>query len=108
MHIVPAGQIDREQAEAALRSDRLRMALDALAYAYDYLVLDVGDAAETTLKRVLNRASVGVLVMTPGSKSEAGLAHLRLTRAGLADVMIVQGGEPQSDAALSGTHVAAA
>jgi len=108
VHIVPAGQIDREQAEAALRSDRLRMALDALAYAYDYLVLDVGDAAEATLKRVVNRASVGVLVMTPGSKSEAGLAHLRLTRAGLVDVMIVQGGEPQSDAALSGTHVAAA
>jgi polysaccharide biosynthesis transport protein len=108
VHIVPAGQIDGEQAEAVLRSDRLRMALDALAYAYDYLVLDVGDAAETTLKRVVNRASIGVLVMTPGSKSEAGLAHLRLTRAGLADVMIVQGGEPQSDAALSGTHVAAA
>jgi len=108
VHIVPAGQIDHEQAEAVLRSDRLRMALDALAYAYDYLVLEVGDPAETTLKRVLNRASVGVLVMTPGSKSEAGLAHLRLTRAGLADVMIVQGGEPQSDAALSGTHVAAA
>jgi polysaccharide biosynthesis transport protein len=108
VHIVPAGQIDGEQAEAVLRSDRLRMALDALAYAYDYLVLDVGDAAETTLKRVVNRASIGVLVTTPGSKSEAGLAHLRLTRAGLADVMIVQGGEPQSDAGLSGTHVAAA
>jgi polysaccharide biosynthesis transport protein len=108
VHIVPAGQIDREQAEAVLRSDRLRMALDALAYAYDYLVLDVGNPAETTLKRVVNRASIGVLVMTPGSNSEAGLVHLRLTRAGLADVMIVQSGEPQSDAALSGTHVAAA
>jgi polysaccharide biosynthesis transport protein len=108
VHIVPAGRIDGEQADTVLRSDRLRMALDALAYAYDYLVMDVGDAAETTLKRVVNRASVGVLVMTPGLKSEAGLVHLRLTRAGLADVMIVQGREPQSDAALSGTHVAAA
>jgi polysaccharide biosynthesis transport protein len=108
VHIVPAGQIDGEEARAVLRSDRLRMALDALAYAYDYLVMDVGDAAETTLKRVVNRASVGVLVVTAASKSDAGLVHLRLTRAGLADVMIVQGGARQSDAAHSGTCVAAA
>jgi polysaccharide biosynthesis transport protein len=108
VHIVPAGQIEGEEAAAVLRSNRLRMALDALAYAYDYLVIDVGDAAETTLKRVVNRASVGVLVVTTGSKSDAGLVHLRLTRAGLADVMLVQGGEPQSDAAHSGACVAAA
>jgi hypothetical protein len=47
-------------------------------------------------------------VVTTGSKSDAGLVHLRLTRAGLADVMLVQGGEPQSDAAHSGARVAAA
>jgi polysaccharide biosynthesis transport protein len=108
VHIVPAGRIEGEEAGAVLRSDRLRMALDALAYAYDYLVMDVGDAAETTLKRVVNRASVGVLVVTTRSKSDAGLVHLRLTRAGLADVMIVRGGEPQSDGAHSSTCVAAA
>jgi polysaccharide biosynthesis transport protein len=108
VHIVPAGQVDDDEADAVLRSDRLRMALDALAYAYDYLVMDVGDVADMTLKRMVNRASVGVLVMTAGSKSDAGSVHLRLTRAGLADVMIVQGEEPQPDAAHSGTHVAAA
>jgi polysaccharide biosynthesis transport protein len=108
VHIVPAGQIDGEEADGVLRSGRLRMALDALAYAYDYLVMDLGDATETTLKRVVNRASLGVLVMTPRLKSEAGLAHLRLTRAGFADVMIVEGRGSQSDAAHSGARVAAA
>jgi succinoglycan biosynthesis transport protein ExoP len=108
VHIVPAGRVDGEEAEAVLRSDRLRMALDAMAYAYDYLVMDVGDAAETTLKRVVNRASVGVLVVTPGSKSHAAFVHSRLMRAGLADVMIVQGRQPQSETAYSGTRVAAA
>jgi polysaccharide biosynthesis transport protein len=108
VHIVPAGQVGGEEADAVLRSDRLRMALDALAYAYDYLVIDVGEAAETTLKRVVNRASVGVLVMTPGSKSEAGSMHLRLTRTGFADVMIVEGRESLFDAAHADTRVAAA
>jgi polysaccharide biosynthesis transport protein len=108
VHIVPAGQIDGGEPEGVWRSDRLRMALDALAYAYDYLVMDVGDAADMTLKRVVNRASIGVLVMTAASKSNVGLAHLRLMRAGLADVMIVQGREPPSDAAHSGARVAAA
>jgi polysaccharide biosynthesis transport protein len=108
VHIVPAGQIDGEEAGVVWRSDRLRMALDALAYAYDYLVMDVGDAAETTLERVVNRASVAVLVVTTGSKSDAEFAHSRLTRAGLADVMIVQGAEPQSNAAHSGTCATAA
>jgi polysaccharide biosynthesis transport protein len=108
VHIVAAGQIDGGEADDVLRSDRLRMALDALAYAYDYLVMDVGDVAEKTLKRVVNRASVGVLVMTAGSKSNVGLVHPRLMRAGLADVMIVQGGEPRSDDVDSGAHVAAA
>jgi hypothetical protein len=46
--------------------------------------------------------------MTAASKSNVGLAHLRLMRAGLADVMIVQGREPPSDAAHSGARVAAA
>jgi cellulose biosynthesis protein BcsQ len=105
---VPAGQVDGGEADGVWRSDRLRMALDALAYAYDYLVMDVGDAADMTLKRVVNRASVGVLVVTAASKSNVGLAHLRLMQAGLADVMIVQGREPPSDAAHSGAHVAAA
>ena len=108
VHIVPAGQIDAGGADGVWRSDRLRMALDALAYAYDYLVMDVGDAADMTLKRVVNRASVGVLVMTAASKSNVGLTHLRLMQAGLADVMIVQGREPPSDAAHSDTRVAAA
>jgi polysaccharide biosynthesis transport protein len=108
VHIVPAGQIDGGEVNGMWRSERLRMALDALAYAYDYLVMDVGDAADMTLKRVVNRASVGVLVMTAASKSNVGLAHLRLMRAGLADVMIVQGREPPSDAAHSGARVAAA
>ena len=108
VHIVPAGQIGGGEADDVLRSDRLRMALDALAYAYDYLVMDLGNVTENTLKRVVNRASVGVLVMTAGSKSNAGLVHPRLMRAGLADVMIVQGGEPQSDDVPSGAHVAAA
>ena len=108
VHIVPAGQVDGGEADGVWRSDRLRMALDALAYAYDYLVMDVGDAADMTLKRVVNRASVGVLVVTAASKSNVGLAHLRLMQAGLADVMIVHGREPPSDAARSGAHVAAA
>jgi len=106
--IVPAGQIAAGEPDGVWRSDRLRMALDALAYAYDYLVMDVGDAADMTLKRVVNRASVGVLVVTAASKSNVGLAHLRLMQAGLADVMIVHGREPPSDAAHSGAHVAAA
>ena len=108
VHIVPAGQIDGAEADAVLRSDRLRLALDALAYAYDYLVMDVGDVADATLRRVINRASVGVLVTVTGFEREAGLVHSRLTGAGLADVMIVQGTWPQSDAAPSSTQVAAA
>jgi polysaccharide biosynthesis transport protein len=108
VHIVPAGQIADEEVGVVWRSDRLRMALDALAYAYDYLVMDVGDAAETALKRVVNRASVAVLVVTTGSKSGAEFAHSRLTSAGLADVMIVQGAEPQSNGAHSGTCATAA
>lgn len=108
VHIVPAGQINSDGGDAVLRSDRLRMALDALAVAYDYLVMDVGDAADVTLKRVVNRASVGVLVMTAESKSAAGPLHLRLTGAGLADVMIVRGRELWPTTAPSDTHVAAA
>jgi polysaccharide biosynthesis transport protein len=108
VHIVPAGRIDVDASEAMLRSDRLRMALDALAYAYDYLVMDVGDADEIILRRVINRASIGVLVTTPESKSAAGAARQRLMSAGLADVMIVQAKDLLFDAAQSAAKVAAA
>lgn len=108
VHIVPAGPIDGDEADAVLRSDRLRMALDALAYAYDYLVMDVGEATDVTLKRVINRATVGVLVITAESQSAARLAYSQLTGAGLVDVMVVHRNGPQPDSVRSDTQVAAA
>jgi uncharacterized protein involved in exopolysaccharide biosynthesis/Mrp family chromosome partitioning ATPase len=87
VHLISSGQIQGEEARALLASERLRIALDALAHAYEYVVIDVGEAAQMLLERLANRAALVVLVTTGATRPAVQLARERFAHAGFVNVL---------------------
>ncbi len=96
VHIVPAGRAGPDNA-AILASERIGVALDALARTYDHVVIDAGTTADPLPEPVLRGAPRAVLVVS-GVPHEAALAARdRLGVAGFAEVALVGAAAP-SDA----------
>jgi succinoglycan biosynthesis transport protein ExoP len=88
VHLVPAGRI-RDEASTILASERLRTAIEALAQAYDHVVIDAGPAPDLQVARMAELASTAILV-APGVPEEiAAAAKDRLVAAGISDVTIL-------------------
>jgi hypothetical protein len=62
--------------------------IEALAKAYDHVVIDAGDPASGTL-RLAAIAPPGVLVASPDAQREAASASRMLSGAGFADVAVM-------------------
>jgi polysaccharide biosynthesis transport protein len=87
-HIVPAGRGGPDSA-AILASDRIGVALDALARTYDHVVIDAGTASDPLPEPLLRGTPRAVLVVA-GVPHEAALAARdRLRVAGFAEVALV-------------------
>lgn len=86
-HLVAAGA--SADAKAVWRSERLAMALDALARAYDWVIIDAGVAGALEAPRLARFAARAVLIASGAPESVAEIARERLVAAGFSSVDIV-------------------
>jgi succinoglycan biosynthesis transport protein ExoP len=104
-HIVPAGCGGPDNA-AILGSERIGVALDALARTYDHVVIDAGTASDPLPEPLLRGAPRAVLVVS-GVPHEAALAARdRLHVAGFGEIAMV--GDAPAPAAIAAPEQAAA
>jgi succinoglycan biosynthesis transport protein ExoP len=95
IHLVSTGQVIGDAA-AILASPRLRITLEALARAYDHLVIDGGAIAETSVAFFAGIAPRAVLVAQDLAAAQTQAARDQLIAAGFADVVAIQGGTGQA------------
>lgn len=97
LHLVAVGQAGPD-GSAILVSQRLAATLDALARAYDHVVVDAGALPELAVERFARLAPRAVLVAADLSNPATAMARDRLLAAGFADVTVLLG-RPQAAAA---------
>lgn len=97
LHLVSTGQVT-DDASAIFASPRLTITLEALARAYDHMVMDGGAMSEAPVAFFAALAPRAVLVTKDIKAQETQDARAQLTAAGFADVVCIQGGAGRSDA----------
>src|SRR5712691_5424471 len=98
VHVIAAGRVPADTS-AIVRSERLAIAMNALARTYDHVVVDAGALAQLPLERFARLAPHAVLV-APGMADDATrAARDRLMEAGFSDVTMFVDTPPRPDAA---------
>ncbi len=97
LHLVSTGQVT-DDASAIFASPRLTITLEALARAYDHMVMDGGAISEAPVAFFARLAPRAVLVAKDTKAQATQDARAQLTAAGFADVVCIQGGASQSGA----------
>jgi len=90
VHLVAAGS-GADNISAILSSSRLSIAIEALARAYDHMIVDAGAVSEVGLARFVRLAPKAVLVAADPDNAAARAAQERLREAGFADVTVLVG-----------------
>ncbi len=90
LHLVAVGQAASD-GPAILASQRLAATIDALARAYDHVVVDAGALPEMAIERLARLAPRAVLVATNVNSPAVAAARDRLLTAGFADVALLLG-----------------
>ena len=96
VHLVGAGRAPVD-ADAILTSDRLAIAVDALARTYDHVVIDAGSLPHVAVERFVRLAPHAVLVATDMPSDAAQATRQRLMAAGFADVAVFVDKPPRPD-----------
>ncbi|WP_075288660.1 GumC family protein [Pararhizobium arenae] len=103
-HIIPAGDADPAQAMRGI--DRLPMIVDALANAYDTVLVECGPAATAAVARVARANDVTVVISALGTAPDEMVALVEnLGEAGFSDILLMmdsdgpRSGDPDRDAA---------
>jgi polysaccharide biosynthesis transport protein len=105
VQVIPAGKPGPDSA-AIVISERLAIAIDALARTYDHLVIDAGAVPGMAAERISRFAPCAVLVASGVPVEEANAARDHLSHEGFEDVAIFAGTPP--DLASQDTHGVAA
>jgi Mrp family chromosome partitioning ATPase len=105
-HLVLAGRTPIDGA-ALINSQRLAIAIEALARSYDHVILDAGMVEGVPLARLATLARSAVLVAA--DSESAGSTRLRedLLSAGFTDVSVLVQPLPEPDRGLAGDKAAA-
>lgn len=90
LHLVAVGQAGSD-GPAIVVSQRLAATIDALARAYDHVVIDAGALPETAIERLARLTPRAVLVATNVTNPATMAARDRLIAAGFADVAVLLG-----------------
>jgi succinoglycan biosynthesis transport protein ExoP len=106
VHLVMAGRTP-EDAQAVIASQRLSIALEALARSYDYLVIDAGALPEIAAERFAEFAPHAVLIASGLDELATIEVREQLLRAGFTDVGMLAS-DPIERAAEAGRAQAAA
>lgn len=97
LQLVAVGNVGGDGA-AIMVSQRLASTIDALARAYDHVVVDAGALPEAAIERLAKLAPRAVLVATTVTNATTAAARERLIAAGFNDVAMLLG-QPQAEAA---------
>jgi uncharacterized protein involved in exopolysaccharide biosynthesis/Mrp family chromosome partitioning ATPase len=97
VQLVQAGQ-GGGNAGAVINSERLTIAVDALARTYDHLVINAGPAAQLATERIARLAPCALLVATGIEPADAEALRDQLGNAGFGDVAVFDGAAPELDA----------
>jgi succinoglycan biosynthesis transport protein ExoP len=98
VHLIAAGRVPADVG-SILRSERLGIALSALARTYDHVIIDAGAMAQIPLERFARLAPHAVLI-APGLAADAArAARARLAEAGFTDVTLFTETPPRPDSA---------
>jgi Mrp family chromosome partitioning ATPase len=84
-------------AAAIINSERLTIAMDALARTYDHVVINAGPAAELASERMARIAPCALLVATGIASADADTLRDHLANAGFGDVAVFTGLTPELD-----------
>jgi uncharacterized protein involved in exopolysaccharide biosynthesis/Mrp family chromosome partitioning ATPase len=95
IHLVSTGLMTGDAA-VLFASPRLTITLEALARAYDHLVIDAGAIAETSVSFFAGVAPRAVLVSRDIGSPDTQAAREQLAAAGFSDVVAIEGGAAQS------------
>jgi uncharacterized protein involved in exopolysaccharide biosynthesis/Mrp family chromosome partitioning ATPase len=95
--VVQAGQGAGASA-AIIHSERLTIAIDALARSYDYVIINAGPAAQLHAERIARFAPCALLVATGAAEGDADALRNQLADAGFGDVALFTGSVPELDA----------
>jgi polysaccharide biosynthesis transport protein len=98
VHLVGAGQIDADGA-AILASPRLAMMIEALARAYEHVIIDAGATAEAAVERLHRLAPRAVVVAADESAPATETARARLATAGYREIAVLDGAASAAAAA---------
>jgi polysaccharide biosynthesis transport protein len=90
VHMINAGRAGGDAA-MILGSQRLATLIEALARAYDHVMIDAGAALEAPVERLYRLAPRGVLVATEQDAPATQAARARMTSAGYADIAVLDG-----------------
>jgi Mrp family chromosome partitioning ATPase len=90
VHLINAGHTGGEAA-MILGSPRLATLIEALARAYDHVMIDAGAALEAPVERLYRLAPRGILVATEQDAPATQAARERTAAAGYADVAVLDG-----------------
>jgi polysaccharide biosynthesis transport protein len=105
VHLIAAGNVPADTG-SILRSERLTIAMSALARTYEHVVVDAGALPQLALERFARLAPHAVLV-APGLADEAtNAARQQLIGAGFANVTLFVDTPPRPDAASPSTAAA--
>jgi tyrosine-protein kinase Etk/Wzc len=98
LQLITGGRAGADSA-AILMSERLAIALDALARTYDHVLIDVGAISADTVQRIARLASHAVLVAPPTADDVADAAFETLRRGGFAEIAVFAGTAPRLESA---------
>lgn len=90
LHLIATGRVAGD-AQSIVSSPRLVISLEALARAYDHVVIDAGAITDAALHPLARMAPRAMLVATDLADPATISARQQLLMAGFADVMLVQG-----------------
>jgi len=106
VHLVTAGSVGSDP-EAIYRSQRLDMALDALAQTYDHVIIDAGSLDDSNIAALARIARYAVLVAHQPEDAVTSAARERLRAAGFADVRVLIDNPPGPATGSDGARAAA-
>ena len=107
LHVIAAGHIASD-ADAILASERLTIAVNALARTYDHVVIDAGAIAGAPLQRFFELGSQAVLVASDAGDGQIDRAREQLRTAGFSDILVFTDRAPRPDEAPHNPRIAAA
>ncbi len=94
--VVPAGRVGLDAA-SVYRSDRLAVAVDALARTYDHVIIDAGAAPGVPADRIARLAPCAVMVAGGVAAASADAVRAHLAAAGFEDIAVFDGTAPAID-----------